>query len=249
MFNLRMVSQELRLERAAEADEIIKYVLSKRLSFHPGTSTQYSNAGYLILSKVIEKISGKEYEDFVKEAILYPAGVYDMHIANNLYEDRYPNEVKYYGTHNEEPIEPYDFSGGTAPRCYGGNNLRALSGAGAWVASPSELLKFVAAIDGRGGVTDILSAESIDIMTRYSEKELPIGWAKCTSSGVWVRSGNFSGTTALIKYNPNGLSWAFLANTSSWKGPQFSSYIDVMFRNIFSKSPELPDRDLFELVP
>ena len=45
------------------------------LSFEPGTSNGYSNAGMLMLGVVIEKVSGKDYFSFIKETIYKPAGM------------------------------------------------------------------------------------------------------------------------------------------------------------------------------
>lgn len=247
MFSLGQIAREQGFNRAMNTDEIISYVLSKRLGYKPGSGTRYSNVGYLILSKVIEKVSKMDYEDYVKEKILIPAGVYDMHIAGNSYEEKFPNEVKYYGPADEEPVEAFDGSSKMMPRWYGGNNIKALYGAGGWVASPSELLKLVAAIDGRDGVTDILSRKSVRTMTTSDPSNLPIGWAKCTAAGDWTRSGTLSGTSALIKYSPNGYSWVFITNTSSWKGARFPNYIDALFRGALQKVPKWPERDLFEL--
>ena len=149
MFNLAEVSKKLNLTRAATTDEIISYALSQRLGYQPGSGTRYSNVGYLILSRVIEAVTGESYQEYVKKSVLYPAGVYDMHIAGNLYSDKLSNEVKYYGANDEEMVESFDGSGRLMPRWYGGNNIEALQGAGGWTASPSELLKLVAALDGR----------------------------------------------------------------------------------------------------
>lgn len=246
MFNLGVISRRLSLGRAAETDEIISFCLNQRLAFTPGHGTRYSNLGYVILSRLIEAVSGVTYEEYVKEYIFKPAGVYDIHLANNFYDQRFPNEVKYYEPHDEEPVESYLGDGRFLQRCYGGNNIRALLGAGAWVASPSELLKLIAAIDGRGNVPDILSEESIRVMTTTDRSSLPIGWAKCTPSGDWSRTGTLSGTSALLKYSRDGLSWVFITNTSSWKGSTFPRQIDALFRNAFKRVSFWPERDLFD---
>jgi len=246
LFNLSDLSKKMDLGRAATTDEIISYALSQRLGYLPGSGTRYSNVGYLILSRVIEVVSGESYQEYVKKSVLYPAGVYDMHIAGNLYKDKFPNEVKYYGAHDDQMVESYDGSGRLMPKWYGGNNIEALQGAGGWIASPSELLKLVAALDGRENIKDILSKESIEIMTSSSSLTLPIGWAKCSPSGDWSRTGTLSGTSALVKYNRDGYSWVFLTNTSSWKGALFPGYIDAFFRGAMQNVPKWPQRDLFE---
>jgi CubicO group peptidase (beta-lactamase class C family) len=48
-----------------------------RLQFEPGTAFQYSNMGFVVLGKVIEKVSGQSYYEYVRARILEPAGMRD----------------------------------------------------------------------------------------------------------------------------------------------------------------------------
>ncbi|MFN2513733.1 MAG: serine hydrolase domain-containing protein [Pyrinomonadaceae bacterium] len=45
------------------------------LSFEPGSRFQYSNAGYVVLGAIIERVSGKSYFDYVREHVFKPAGM------------------------------------------------------------------------------------------------------------------------------------------------------------------------------
>jgi CubicO group peptidase (beta-lactamase class C family) len=45
------------------------------LSFEPGQKWKYSNAGYIVLGAIIEKVSGQSYFDYVREHIFKPAGM------------------------------------------------------------------------------------------------------------------------------------------------------------------------------
>ena len=49
----------------------------KPLDFKPGEKFHYSNSGYFLLGAIIEKVSGKSYEAFLKEAIFDPLGMHD----------------------------------------------------------------------------------------------------------------------------------------------------------------------------
>lgn len=53
------IAEKMNVPAPADLNTIIKFVLSRRLGFTPGTSTCYSNIGYGILSKVIEKFPEK----------------------------------------------------------------------------------------------------------------------------------------------------------------------------------------------
>ena len=157
MFNPTLVAQKMNSSTPATMETMIQFVLSRRLGFTPGTSTSYSNVGYGILSKVIEKVSGQEYEQFIQDSILRPAGCVDMHLGRNTYEERYPNEVKYYEAEGAIPVRACNGADTLVPSSNGGNNIAEFYGAGGWVASPTELLLFLAAIDGDDSQPDILA--------------------------------------------------------------------------------------------
>jgi D-alanyl-D-alanine carboxypeptidase len=50
---------------------------SDPLLFSPGEKFQYSNAGYMVLGAIIEKVSGQDYYSYVQEHIYKPAGMTD----------------------------------------------------------------------------------------------------------------------------------------------------------------------------
>ncbi len=54
--------------------EYLKKAFDSKLLHKPGTF-DYSNVGYSILAAIVEKVSGKEYEQFLNEQILKPAGM------------------------------------------------------------------------------------------------------------------------------------------------------------------------------
>lgn len=225
----------------------IQFVLSRKLAFAPGYGTRYSNIGYGILSKVIEKVTGENYETYIRKYVLQPAGCSDMHLGSNIETDHLPNEVKYYEVSNAELIPACDGSGEMVPRSNGGNNIEELYGAGGWVASPAELIRFLAAIDGQEGIQDILKPETVAYMTEYIPNTLPIGWIDTNPAGDWMRTGTLAGTSALMKKQHDGYSWIFVTNTSSWQGSRFPHYISSMMEKAMTTVPQWPDRNLFDL--
>lgn len=249
LFSSRDVMHQLKLDHAPEVEDFYMVVLNRRLKFAPGSWQSYSNFGYLLLSKVIEEVSGMPYEEFIKNEVLRPAGCYDMHIAGTYYEDRQPNEVRYY-THEGDGkfIEEYTDSGIMVERCYGGSNIPLLSGAGAWCGSPAEIARLVSSIDGRPEVPDIISKESVEAMTGYYDKDtFSLGWNDTHPDKGWSRSGTLAGTTALVKLFPDGECWVFISNTSTWKGPRQARYTNSLFHNCRGLfSDKLPCRNMFE---
>jgi CubicO group peptidase (beta-lactamase class C family) len=53
-------------------EEFVKIFSSLPLDFAPGAKFSYSNSGYFLLGYIIEKISGKSYEQFLQEIIFTP---------------------------------------------------------------------------------------------------------------------------------------------------------------------------------
>lgn len=249
LFSSRDVMHQMQLETPPVKEDFYRLVLRHNLRFMPGEWQKYSNFGYLLLSEIIEKVSGKPYEQFIKEDVLRPAGCFDMHIAGSYYSDRRENEVRYY-THEGEGkyIEEYTDSGIMVERCYGGNNIPLLSGAGAWCGSPAEIARLVASIDGRPETTDILSAEAVAQMTEYFDKDTySLGWNDTDPSKGWSRTGTLAGTSALVKYFPDGECWILITNTSTWRGPGLARFTDNLFRQCRELySERLPRRNLFE---
>lgn len=247
MFSTRSIMVNNKLKEAPDHKTLLKLVLRRKLSYTPGTSQSYSNLGYLLLSMIIEELTGQSYEDYIQDYILKPAGCRDMHIAHNYYKDKYKNEVRNYVPSNEPLYQEYNNSGKLVERCYGGNDIRGLSGAGAWVCSVPELALFVASIDGMPEIPDILSQESIEAMTEYFDKDtFSYGWNDTNPETGWTRSGSFSGTSAMIKYFPDGECWVFVTNSSNWRGSAFSRITASLFSELRREySDKFPKQDLF----
>ncbi len=245
MFLPLAIAKKMKLDPPISAETTIQFALSRRLHFTPGSRGAYSNLGYVILEKVVEKVSGQDYEEYVKNQVLNPAGIFDMHLGKSLEKDHYANEVKYYEQSNAIKVSAFDGSGKTVFKSNGGNNIEALGGAGAWVASAAELMKFLLAIDGDDRYPDILSKKSISDMTAPNKNGFsPIGW-KGTRTNTWWRTGSLAGSSALMKHQVGGYSFVIVTNSSTWRGSDFTKDLSVLMRRVLRSVKEWPDRDLF----
>ncbi len=230
-------------------DSYIKFVTTHRVHFEPGSNSVYSNLGYLILGKVISKASGTDYETYVKKEVLEPAGIYDMQLGGSFQEEIRPNEVRYYQPEDGQPIESFDGSGRMVSKLYGGNDIHLLGAAGGWLASPIDLMKLMVVIDNEPKVKDILSSASINEMTRVDPLGLdPLGWRGTNEKGEWWRTGTLPGSSALVKRQPDGISWVILSNTSNYKGPHLAKEMDHVMTRILTKVEQWPDYNLFSFL-
>ena len=105
---------------------ITDMVLNRPLKNNPGDIYYYLNFGYCVLGRVIEKITGMSYEQYVKSQVLAPCGITAMKIGGNTLSDRFPDEVKYYSSH----FSPYWM------------NVYRMDSHGGWIASAIDFVGF-----------------------------------------------------------------------------------------------------------
>lgn len=246
MFNTKDIIAARKLQGPPDNRQLAAIVLGRKIAFTPGCGHRYSNFGYMLLSLVIERVSGMKYWDFVRENVLEPAGCWRFRPATNYYAERNADEVRYYGPDNE-PVEEFNGSGRLVNRVYGGSNVNGLMGAGGWCASASDMARLVAAIDKYPRVTNILSDASVDSLTVWSEKvNRARGWGEILGEGKWRRTGTLSSTHTLVERFPDGECWVLITNSGVWTGHHFSRTMSSLVARMRSAySDRLPRRDLF----
>ena len=245
MFMPTVIAQAMGVKTPVDTKTIVRFALDKRLQYTPGKGKAYSNLGYSILGLIIEKVSGMSYEEFCQKTIFEPLGIYDMKIAGNLPSEKAPFEVTYY-IPSDIALKPciYDINEMVQP-CYGGNDIRALGGAGAWISTAPDLMRLLLAVDGFNTRPDILSDQSIRFMTDNSNGFAPVGWKGTLMDGTWWRTGSFPGSAGMLKRQSDGISWVVLFNSSAWNGPEIYSYISNMMNKVVMKIDPWPQYDLF----
>ncbi len=77
-------------------DILKEWIFSQPLNFEPDTAMEYSNSNYFLLSYIVEKASGQNYNEFVRKNIFEPLGMehsgFVEEVADNPY---YSNELTY----------------------------------------------------------------------------------------------------------------------------------------------------------
>lgn len=242
----KIVAAEVGEDLPVNIDSYIKFVISKKLHFEPGTTSAYSNLGYMILGKLITMASGMDYQKYIKENVLKPAGIRHMQLGGSFEDESLPNEVHYYQPEDAQSIESFDGTSRLFPKIYGGNDIKLLGAAGGWIASSIDLMRLLVTIDRDQKVKDNLSEKSIDKMTKVDTNGLdPLGWRSTNENGEWWRTGSLPGTSALVKRQPDGFSWVILSNTSNYKGPRLAIEMDRVMSGIITKVKSWPDYNLF----
>jgi len=247
MFQSHSIAKDMDASLPLSIEKIVEYVLKNRkLDYVPGKKSVYSNLGYAVLGLIIEEVTHTPYENYVISQVLNPLGIYDMHLGKSLPDQRFENEVKYYGLKGERKVLSSFGTGEKVPKYYGGNSIETLGAAGGWVATPTELMKLVVAIDGFDMREDLLSSKSIKKMTQSDKGIRPFGWTGTDNNGFWWRTGTLSGTSVLLKREQNGLSWMLVINTTPKYGARFPVQINKTMIRGLATINNWPTYDLFD---
>lgn len=69
--------EDITIKRDRTLSEVVAFLARQEPEFEPGTQFRYSSGGFAILGRIIEVVSGKPYEQFIRERIFEPLGMKD----------------------------------------------------------------------------------------------------------------------------------------------------------------------------
>lgn len=210
MFMSIQIADSMNVSPPAMQEAIIEYTLEYiPLSSAPGTYYAYSNFGYCVLGRVIEKITGLPYEQYMQQNVMTPSGISAMQLGLNLESKQFPNEVTYYGCPGEMETTSVYGTGATVPWPYAGFNIEAMDSHGQWIASSQDLMKFLLAVRNN----TLITQATYNIMTTVPSvpgDSYAKGWE--VNSGTIFHQGSLPGTISEIVNANNGYSWTLIFN-------------------------------------
>ena len=263
MFQSIRISRVLDTKAPAGPAEVIRFMQKWPLDFDPGTRYAYSNYGYCLLGRVIEKISGQSYERYVQARVLKPMGVTRMRIGRTRIEGRAKGEVRYHVDGEKVGLSVFEEDlGKRVSRAYGAWNLEAMDSHGAWIASAVDMVRFASALESPGR-KPFLKMESLDEM--FEPPAAPVSRKSDGSVedvfyglGFSVRrlgdgrmnqwhTGALPGTSTLLVRRHDGMAWAVMFNSRrSCAGKNPASAIDPLVHGAVDAVTEWPDGDAFD---
>lgn len=148
-------------------EQLLALIAKGKPDFEPDTKNSYSNSGYAILGLIIEKVTGKPYEEALRKRITSKIGLRDTYIATGNIDASKNEALTYMNLGREwKAVEE------THP-----SNLYS---AGGIVSTPNDLAKFIQALfDGK-----IISTESLTLMRTMRDGD-----------GIGMEPFNFAGKT------------------------------------------------------
>ena len=253
MFRVVEIATALGVPAPASAEDVVRYMRGRPLDFAPGARYAYSNFGYAVLGRIIERVSGQSYEAYV-QSVLAPTGVTTMAIGGSLESERLPGEVRYYdanGATTSSVFPPF----ATVPWPYGGFAMETLDAHGGWVTSAPDLLRFMEAIDERPARPDVLTPASIQAMRARPALPTWSGTSYWYGLGLlantfsnWWHDGSLPGTRAyVIRLNYQNLTYCVITNMRPQPENGFLSALDTALFQAAQQVTSWPTHDLFPL--
>ncbi|KAI9809202.1 MAG: hypothetical protein M1825_002493 [Sarcosagium campestre] len=205
-FNMRTIAQrQSNGTRPATMQDVVDYMYQHRaLDFDPGARYAYSNYGYLLLSRVVEYVTGRDYYDYLQDKVFGSCqGSHCDEIrrwatsASSHQNDSVIQESRLSGL---SALEPRKFA--IVPCVYGGDGMYKESGYGvaSLAASARMIVQFVEnhASWGIGG-------------RRYGSR-----WGSMEGVSTWVES------------QPDRIDWAVTVNTRSWPNGHEDDFLTLV---------------------
>ena len=190
-YNMRNIAIALGLNRPVQKLDVARYMYGQPLQYTPGTNSAYSNYGYLLLSAIVEKVTGMDYFNHVQQKVLAPLGITEVLLSSTEAQKRDPSEA----ICEDQGLGPDPInitSNSRIPAVYGGDGQ----------------IKEVAA--GCAGL-----AASATALTQFIHTNLVWGNGPRPGPGNWWlgRTGSTPGTSTEAASLGSGIDWAYVINT------------------------------------
>lgn len=162
-------------------------IRNKPLAFEPGSQYDYSNANYLVLGMVIEKVSGQKYGDLLLQRILQPLGMQHSGLDND--ELVLPKRAEGYNPAKNGVVSARQMMSGTLPWA-----------AGSIYSTTGDLLLWERGLFGG----KVLNETSLKAMTTAGKGGEGLGVVIADEQGLKVieHSGGMPGYSAQLTYVP-----------------------------------------------
>ncbi|TYB41680.1 serine hydrolase domain-containing protein, partial [Microbispora tritici] len=121
MFRDRVIAAALGVPLPITQAQIIAHTSGLKLDHAPGTTYAYSNYGYVLLQKIIERVSGVSYASYVQSKVLTPLKIKRMALGRTAKSLRKSGEAPYFSQYTGKSV--IDTSNSVLPFPYGGFNL------------------------------------------------------------------------------------------------------------------------------
>lgn len=191
-FKMREIALALKLKRAVDPVEYVRYQLGQPLQEAPGSTYAYCNFCYTVLGMVIAKASKMTYGGYIAQGVAKPMGLDNVEISPTVGK-RLPNEVAQYYSDYTGLSAVFVRSQKQYPFPFGGDDM---------------------VLEIAGGASAI--ATNANSMLAFMNKYLIWGVGTPQPGADWAREGSMPGTNTWAEQLPNATNYSFLVNTRQY---------------------------------
>jgi serine beta-lactamase-like protein LACTB, mitochondrial len=202
-------------ERCERTIDGLKRFADRPLQFEPGTRYKYSTLGWILVSAAVESAATEPFFTFMRTQIFKPLGMADT-TPDSATEPIPDRATLYYPRFGGDPRY------GPDPAREG--NYSCFAGAGAFLSTPSDLVRFGTAINS-GKLLQPATVKTLQTSQRLASGEetgYGLGWdlesasLAGQSTTMLGHDGEFfiGGSTALVTFPERGIVVAVMTNTS-----------------------------------
>lgn len=210
---------------------IMASLSNEALMYAPGTQWSYSNINYMLLTKVVEQVSGMRFSEFAKKRLFEPLGMYNTLVHDDLFQV-VPNRVLGYNYRDadntnwmlENGYLPEQGEGflqinRTSPH-YGGSGIYStLEDLKKWV------INFQSKSFGGQAFYDLMHTTMPFEHTKTNDA---LGLVFGDFNGheiIWYEGGDWGFSNYMMRFPKNNLTVIVLSNLGSGNARQFANRI------------------------
>lgn len=225
--------------------QIASYMAGQPLQFEPGSRSIYSPFGFSLLGQMVEKVTGKAYNQVVQALLLQPLGLKRPRPARSLLRDSAPGEVFYHGQTSYVRPSVVAPDARLVPYAYGGISMETRDATGAQLMAAADYAKVLAAFD-LGEQNPLLRPATVRTMwTEPPGAGMLRGWlTEKLSDGQTIigHEGAFPGATSTAFRRADGLSFVLFVNKDPLAHPRT---LDEPLSRLADGITAWPAKDLF----
>ena len=223
------------LKNPATEKQILDNIKSQKLLFEPGTSFSYSNSGYYLLTKILEKVSKKSFAENLDKRILQPLNLKNTFTVSKNPKGVFPS-FSYENTWTK--VEDFDF--------------KNVVGVGELASEPSDLNSFITAFFA-GKILDKTAFEKMKPKEnqKFGEGMMRVPFFNKPFLG---HSGGTYGTNSMMIFNgEDNLAISYSLNADRITSNKFligilNSLYDLEFEYPSFKSKEISADELQKFI-
>ena len=244
------IAKALGVPMELHSADVIKYMAGQKLDFAPGTKYAYSNFGYMLAGRVIEKASGLSYASYVQQKLLTPLKIKRMVQGYTI--AKHAGETSYDSQYTGRTV--LDMSGATVAAPYGSFSMRIQDANGGWLAAAPDLVRWAKMFDAPSSVLNSTSLSRFwskpSIGANADGSYYGLGWqirpvtTGGTGRNTW-HTGSMPGTFSILVRTYNGMSWAALFNRRDDASGKSYGDIDQALWTAANGVKTWPTNDLF----